>query len=232
MCLVKKSFLLFLFFIFSFSSNAIIENDDNYINKAKKSYEKAQFFFYKKQYRNAIFLFKNTKCYFPNSNFASLSDFKIAVCYFKLEKWLKAAKLYDFFIKFYPRHRLIPLAYFNLANSCLNAIPKNFFLFPKSYTRDQKFVNDAAVAITEYLNFFPSHKKNKEALEIKLKLFEELANYEIGIAKFYVGKKKWFAAISRYNRIIVKYPATKVALQAILELSEISKNISINIKYK
>ncbi len=215
-----------IFFIFSFcscSSSKAGQKPDNYLKNAKRLFNKAQASFDDEQYEKAIASFEHIKSHFSYSNFAALSDLKIADCYFELEKWLDAADSYDFFIKFHPRHKMVALAYFKLAESYFKAIPSDFFLFSKSYSHDQKATKDSLVSVERYLEVFPNDANAKEAWKIKSSLLEELAKHEIEVANFYAAKKKWFGALARYNRVVTKYPATTMAAQALYELAKITK---------
>lgn len=225
----SQSFLLIGFLAFTGLQSGCVTtsaeiNKDGYLASAQKNFDAANKFFADERYDDAIAHFEHVRSKFPYSQFAALSDLRIADAYFIQQKWLLAAEAYDFFLKFHPSHQEAELATFRLAKSHSEAGPSTFFLFPKSYTRDQKTVKDCLLAIETLLERFPQSKFESEALKMKAEKLELLAMHDMRVAQFYSDRKKWQGALSRYEDVAQSYPGSSCAPEALYQSAKIALN--------
>lgn len=200
-------------------------NDANvsYLETARKNFEAGEKALADKRYDEAVSYFEHVRSKFPYSHVAVLSDFKIGDVYFEEEKWLEAADAYSFFVRFHPRHEQVPNSKFRIAQSNFNAIPSDFFLFPKSFTRDQGSTTEALDAANDLIQNFPEHERFNEALQMKRELLSKLAARDMEIARFYARLKKWRGAMGRYERVASLYSSTEFAPEALYESEIIAR---------
>jgi outer membrane protein assembly factor BamD len=140
------------------------------------------------------------------------------------EKWLEAADAYDFFIRFHPVHEKLPYAYFKVAQANFNAMPSDFFLYPRSYTKDQTATKEALAALDKYLQMFPNDANVKEAKEMRVKLRDQAALLHVHVARFYITLRKWRGAAQRFDEVVKSFADTPSAKAAMLELAYIKKD--------
>lgn len=156
---------------------------------------------------------------YPYSKYAADADLRVADALFANEKWLEAADAYDFFIRFHPAHEKAAYAYFRKAKADFSAMPVDFFLFPKSYTKDQAATRDALDAIDRFVKQFPKDENVKEAQEMRVKLRNQMASLDMNVAQYYIKIHKWKGAAQRYEDVIRKFDDTPVVAEAMLELA-------------
>jgi len=161
---------------------------------------------------------------YPYSKYAAEADLGVADSLFADSKWLEAADAYDFFIRFHPVHDKVAYAYFRKAKSDFNAMPSDFILFPKSYTKDQTATRDALEAIDRFVKQFPKDENVKEAEEMRVTLRSQLASLDMNVAQYYAKVSRWKGAAQRFAAVIEKFNDTPVAKKAMLELALIKKN--------
>jgi outer membrane protein assembly factor BamD len=161
---------------------------------------------------------------YPYSKYAAEADLGVADSLFADSKWLEAADAYDFYIRFHPVHEKVAYAYFRKAKADFNAMPSDFFLFPKSYTKDQKATQDALEAIERFVKQFPKDENVKEAEEMRVTLRTQLASLDMNVAQFYTKLSRWHGAAQRYAAVIEKFADTPLAKKAMLELAVIKKD--------
>lgn len=198
------------------------ENKDSYLASAQKNFDAGVKLLADEHYEEAISYFDHVRSKFPYSQFAALSDLRIADAYFAQQKWTLSADSYDVFIKLHPRHPEAEFATYQLAKSYLAAVPSDFFLFPKSYTRDQKASKDALAAAEVLLERFPGSKYREEIGLIKAGILEKLALHDMKVASFYEARKRWLGACNRFERVVELYPQTSSAAEALYRSATIA----------
>lgn len=196
---------------------------DNYLASAQKNFDAATKLLAEERYEDARSFFDHVRSKYPYSQYAALSDLRIADAYYGEKKWVQAADSYDFFLKFHPRHDDAEIATFRLAKSYIECLPSSFFLFPKNYTRDQKAAKDALAAVETLLERFPSTKLLQEATIMKADILEKLALREIHIARFYQSRDRWMGAFSRFETVVQRYPDTECAAEALYQAAKIAQ---------
>lgn len=193
----------------------------SYSDNAKQNFDLGEKALKEDKNAEALAFFDYVRNKYPYSKYASEADLRIADTYFSEEKWLEAADAYDFFIRFHPVHEKVAYAHFRVAKSHFNAMPSDFFIYPKSYTKDQTATREALAALDRYLTSFPKDENAKEAQEMRIKVREQSALLDMHVADFYVIRKKWRGAASRYEDIVKNLADTPSAKSAMLSLARI-----------
>ncbi len=204
--------------------NANLNGEVSYLDTVKQNFEAGEKALADKSYEEAIAYFEHVRSKYPYSIYAALSDLRLADAYFDQAKWLEAADAYDFYLRFHPRHEKSGYAWFQIGKSYFNAQPENLFIFPPSYLKDQTATKEALEAIDRYLVEYPTHEKVDEAKKMRIELRLNLSLRDMKIAEYYAKRKRWPAAMSRYERVAALYPDTGCAPESLFEAAKIAEH--------
>lgn len=205
--------LVFIFLIIFFQSCQSTKNlkdfKGSYLDSIRLNYDAGVMSLANKEYDKAISYFQFIKSKYPFSQYAALSDLRIADAKFQEEKYIESASLYEVFLRLHPRHEQSEYAFFQVALSFFNAIPSHFFLFPDPASLDQSQTEEALKAFDRFLLQYPVSAYAKQALEKKNHLFETLARHNSLIADYYLRRGRYLKAVNRFLRVFDLYPQTK-----------------------
>lgn len=190
----------------------------SYLETAKQNFELGDAALADGMFAEAISYFDYVKNKFPYTQYAALADLRIADTYFAEEKWVEAADAYNLFVRFHPRHERVPYGMYQIGRSYYESMPKNFFLFPSASSKDQKSAHEALAALSKYLEQFPDDAYAPEATQMRETIYEQLAENDFFVGRFYQKRKRWKAAAGRYERVANLYPSTTLAPEALYEM--------------
>jgi outer membrane protein assembly factor BamD len=205
----------------SFETN-LQDTEVSYLATARQNFEAGEEAMEAGAQDEAIKFFEHVKNKYPYSKYAALADLRIADAHFEKERWLEAADAYRFFVRFHPRHAKVPYAQFRIAHAYHQAIPSDFFIFPKAHEKDQSATRDAIAALDDYLARFPDDENVDQAKELRLDARTQLARHDVHVAEFYVERKRWRGAMWRYEKVATEFSETKLAPNAMLNAAEIA----------
>ena len=209
-------FLFFLIFLYSCSSKeeqkvssiSVGELETQMIDAYKegmKELEKGDVIYASRKFNEAELLY-------PQSEWASKSILMAAYAFYSQNYYDRSILELERFISKYPKHKNIDYAYFLLAmNYYENIIDEKKDLEPLLLSKE-KF---------EYIiNNFPTTDFALDS-KYKLNLIQDvLASKEMHIARYYLKRKKWVAAINRYKTILSDYQTTVYVEEALHRLVE------------
>tara|TARA_B100000579_G_scaffold434554_1_gene455701 strand:- start:3538 stop:4377 length:840 start_codon:yes stop_codon:yes gene_type:complete len=157
--------------------------------------------------------FNEAELLFPQSDWAPRSSLMAAYAYWSEGYYLNSVNELKRFLKLYPKHKSLDYAYYLLAINYYDSIvDEKKDLRP--LTESQKYFN---ILIKEY----PTTDYALDA-KYKLELIQDiLAAKEIYIARHYIKKQKWIAAINRLNVVVNEYDTTIYIEEALHRLVEI-----------
>jgi outer membrane protein assembly factor BamD len=204
--------------------NSNLNGEVSYLDSVKQNFEAGEKALADKSYEDAIAYFEHVRSKYPYSIYAALSDLRLADTYFYQSKWLEAADAYDFYLRFHPRHEKSGYAWFQIGKSYFNAQPENLFIFPPSYLKDQTATKEALEAIDRYLVEYPTHEKIEEAKKMRTELRLNLGLRDMKIAEYYANRKRWPAAVSRYERVAALYSDTACAPESLFIAARIAEH--------
>ena len=156
--------------------------------------------------------FNEAELLYPQSEWASKSILMAAYAFYSQNYYERSILELERFISKFPKHKNIDYAYFLLAmNYYENIIDEKKDLEPLLLSKE-KF---------EYIiKNFPTTDFAQDS-EYKLDLIQDvLASKEMHIAKYYLKKKKWVAAINRFKTILSDYETTVYVEEALHRLVE------------
>ena len=148
----------------------------------------------------------------PYSVWATKAQLMAAYANYEANKYDLAIIGLDRFIQLHPGNPDTPYAHYLKALSYYEQIT--------DISRDQQVTKKALRALRNVTRRYPQTKYARSArLKIDLTL-DHLAGKEMSIGRFYLKKKKYTAAINRFNRVITQYQTTTHVPEALHRVVE------------
>ncbi len=209
-------FLFFLIFLYSCSSKeeqkvssiSVGELETQMIDAYKegmRELEKGDVIYASRKFNEAELLY-------PQSEWASKSILMSAYAFYSQNYYERSILELERFISKYPKHKNIDYAYFLLAmNYYENIVDEKKDLEPLLLSKEK---------FTYIIKNFPTTDFAQDS-KYKLGLIQDvLASKEMHIAKYYLKRKKWVAAINRFKTILSEYETTVYVEEALHRLVE------------
>ncbi|HUL57895.1 MAG TPA: outer membrane protein assembly factor BamD [Anaeromyxobacteraceae bacterium] len=168
----------------------------------------------------AVKFFEHVKTKYPFSQYAALSDLRIADTKFKQERYLEAADAYDGFSKLHPTHDEVDYAEYRAGVARFKDAPGDWLLFPPSFEKDQRQLVKAVESLKTFVQKRPQSKYAPDAQKLLGEAEARLAAHEWYVADFYYKRKRWAGAAGRLQGLVDKYPDSKHDVQALFRLAE------------
>ena len=157
--------------------------------------------------------FNEAELLYPQSDWAPRASLMAAYAYWTQNYFSNSVDELNRFIKLYPKNKNLDYAYYLLAMNYYDSIV------------DEKKDLRPLLRAKEYFNLLiQNYPETDYALDgkYKLELIDEiLAAKEMYIARHYIKKKKWIAAINRLKFVITNYDTTIYVEEALHRLVEV-----------
>ncbi len=194
-------------------------SEDNYNGwDAKKFHEKARAAMDAKNYQKAIKLYETLEARYPFGDYAAQTQLDVAYAYFKNDDPEAAIAAANRFIKIHPRNPNVDYAYYlkGLVNYNRGIGFIDRFLPTDASQRDPGNARTSYDNFAELIRRFPHSKYIEDAKQRMIALRNNLAMYEVHVARFYLKRRAYVAAANRAGYVIKEYqrtPAVPYALQ-------------------
>jgi outer membrane protein assembly factor BamD len=161
-------------------------------------------------YQKAIKLYETLESRYPFGDYAAQAQLNIAYAYFKNDDPEAAIAAADRFIKLHPRNPSVDYAYYlkGLVNYNRGIGFLDRFVPTDSTQRDPGSARDSYDNFNELLTRFPNSQYVSDARQRMIALRNNMAMYEVHVARFYLKRKAYNAAINRSKEVIEKYQRT------------------------
>jgi len=217
MSYVKIIIIFFFFILSSCSKNKEVSENiiqtNNLQDEMVKSYSDGVEALKKGDVVFATKKFNEAEMLFPQSEWAPRAALMSAYAYWTSQYYSSASDELKRFIKIYPSNENLDYAYYLLAMCYYDSI--------EDEKKDLKPLLESKKNFQILIKKFPSTDYSLDA-EYKLLLIEDfLAAKELYIARHYMKKQKWIAAINRLKNIINNYDASIYVEEALHRLVEI-----------
>jgi outer membrane protein assembly factor BamD len=217
-----SAILLILLFIFSCSSS----DDKSLITPPKekvalsKLYSYAMDDFHDGNSEIAIEKFKRVEKDYSYTEWAPKSVLMIAYIYYESNRCLDALSTIERYIKYYPNSPERVYAEY-LKGMC-------YFEEINEFSKDQEKTSKAVDQFKFLIKTYPETEYANDS-RFKLDLLNDLlAGKEIYVARYYMSKKKWAAALNRLTEIVDKYQTTIYIEEALYRLVEIYHKLGLD----
>ena len=214
----SRIFLLSLLLFSLLSGCSILGDKDEDETKdwsANKLYDRARAAMAEESFQSAIDYYDKLEARYPFGQFAQQALLESAYAHYKNDSPEEAVAAADRFIKLYPRHPNVDYAYYikGLAN-----FNRNFGFFQRYTEREQR---DQAAALqafndfSELVKLFPDSKYADDSRQRMVYLRNSVAEYDVHVARYYIKRGAYLAAVNRGRNVIENYPKTTAVANAL-----------------
>ncbi len=180
-------------------------------------------------YEKAIKLYEALESRYPFGEDSAQTELDIAYAYFKNNDPDSAIAAADRFIKMNPRSPGVDYAYYlkGLVNYNRGIGFIDRFLPTDTSQRDTGTARDALKNFEELIQRFPNSKYVPDARSRMIALKNNLAMYEVHVARYYMKRRAYVAAADRASTVIDKYQRTPAVPYALQVLQEAYTNLNM-----
>lgn len=197
---------------------------------AQKIYSEAKNEMNDGNYSKAIKYFETLEARYPYGRYAQQSQLEVAYAYFKDNEPVSAIAACDRFIKLHPNHPNVDYAYYlkGLANfnedlGLLGAIADQDLS-----ERDPKAAKASFEAFKELVTRFPKSKYAPDAAARMKYLVNTLAASDVHIARYYVRRGAYVAAVNRAQTVLKEYPQAPATEEALAIMAQSYDAMDLN----
>ena len=146
---------------------------------------------------------------YPNSQLAPQFKLDLAYCYYKFSQDAEAIAMLDKFIRLYPNHPTVDYAYY-LKGVVLFQDRGLFdkFTLQDISDRDVAPLKDSFIAFKALIERYPDSKYYDDAIIRMTYLMNKMAEHEIHVARYYMIRKAYVAALNRAQYVLQEFPQT------------------------
>ncbi len=216
-----------LFFLLSFASVLLLlsacssldekEDDETKDWSASRLYDAARTELNDEDYNAAIDYYEKVETRYPFGQFAQQALLESTYAHYKDGETGAAIAAADRFIKLYPRHPNIDYAYYlkGLAN-----FDRDFGFFQR-YMQTDRSQRDQAAALqslndfAELVRLYPDSRYTEDARQRMAYLSNNIAEYDVHVARYYIKRGAYSAAVNRGIGVVENYPQTAAVSNAL-----------------
>lgn len=189
----------------------------------KRFYDNAKKAMDAKNYVKAIELYRALETRYPFSDYDTQIQLNITYAYFKNRDFDDAISAADQFIKVHPRNQHLDYVYYikGLSNFNRDIGFIDRFLPTDSSQRNHNHAQTTYNNFQELVRLFPDSSYAGDAKQRMLWLRNNLAMYEIHVARFYMKRKAYISAANRANYVIKEYQRT-IAVPHALQVMQVA----------
>ena len=187
---------------------------------ASELYRDAKRYLDNQSWARAIQSYKTLQTRYPFGRYTEQSMLDLSYAHFKAGDTQSALSTLDRFIRTYPTHPNVDYAYYlkGLVNYEQNLGFLERMMPTRVRDRDQSSARDAFLDFSELLRRFPNSRYVPDARQRMVFLRNNLADYEIMVADYYIRRKAYIAAVNRARYVLEVYPNTPATLDALIVL--------------
>lgn len=180
------------------------------LNSADVIYERAQRSMNNGNYREAIFVFEQLESRYPFSQVGKQSQLDLIYCYYKSGSQEQAVDAADQFMRENPTHPRVDYALYIKALTYFDRPPGPLDTW-FDVDRSERPPNDARRSFSvlrQLVERYPASDYSEDAVQRMRYIKDKLANYENGVADYYLRRGAWIAALNRAKSSLETYDGT------------------------
>jgi len=184
---------------------------------AAEYYKAAKEEFDNHNWDSSIKLYEALESKFPFGRFAQQAQLEVAYAYYKQGDSAQAISALDKFIKLHPNHPNLDYALYlkALVNFKEDLGPMARVISQDLADRDPKAARESFEGFKELVTRYPESKYTPDSRERMVYLVEALARQEIHVARYYLSRGAYLAAVNRAQDAIVKFPNSPIHREAL-----------------
>ena len=228
--LIKHLYILIITILLS--SCAIFgeptEVDETYGLTDYEVFDKAKTAEFVKDWPRAIAIYEKAEQKYPNSKLAPQFKLNLAYAYKEFYREDEAILMLDKFIRAYPNHPAMDYAYY--LKGVVLFRDKNIF---KEITmqdisdRDLSKLEQSFEALKIMTELFPNSEYYEDAINRMVYLMNKISEKELYVARYYMRKKAYLAALNRAKYVLENYPQSTHQEEALTIQISAYKNLGI-----
>jgi outer membrane protein assembly factor BamD len=185
---------------------------------AQKLYSEAKASLNEGDYQTAIDYYEKLEARYPFGKFAQQAQLEIAYAYYKYDEPESAIAAADRFIRLHPKHPSVDYAHYvkGLANFNRGKGLVERYLPTDASQRDQGAALQSFNDFAELVRRYPDSRYADDAAKRMQYLKNNLAMYEIHVARYYMKRGAYVAAANRAKYVIENYPKTPATPDALV----------------
>jgi outer membrane protein assembly factor BamD len=166
---------------------------------------------------SSIKLYEALEAKYPFGRFAQQAQIEVAYAYYKQGETASAITALEKFVKLHPNHANLDYALYlkALVNFREDLGPLTKFVTQDLADRDPKSARESFEAFKELATRFPESRYTPDAIERMAYLIEALARHEINVARYYMARGAYLAAVNRAQDAILKFPTSPAHREAL-----------------
>lgn len=159
-------------------------------------------------YEKAVMAFERLQSSYPYGRYAQQAQIEIAYAYYKQKEMDSAISAADRFIKQYPNSPHVDYAYYLKGLIYFNEDLGIFgdLLQQDLSERDPNAARESFYAFKDLVTRFPDSKYAPDSRLRMQYLINTLARYDVHVAKYYLRRGAYVAAVNRAKDVITSYP--------------------------
>ena len=170
----------------------------------------------------SIKLYEQLEAKYPFGRFAQQAQIEVAYAYYKQGETASAITALEKFIKLHPNHPNLDYALYlkALVNFREDLGPLTRVISQDLADRDPKSARESFEAFKELVTRFPESRYVDDSRKRMAYLVNALARHEINVARYYLARGAYLAAVNRAQDAITKFPSSpsnREALEIMVE---------------
>jgi outer membrane protein assembly factor BamD len=193
------------------------EEDETAGWSAQKLYSEAKDAMNDGSYATAVKYFEKLEARYPFGRYAQQAQLEMAYAYYRDNEPASAVAACDRFIKLHPNHANVDYAYYlkGVVNFYEDQNILTRFADQDPTERDPRSARDSFVAFKELATRFPESKYTPDAVARMKYLVNALAAHEVHVARWYIKRGAYVAAVNRASFAVKTYPDTPATEEAL-----------------
>lgn len=207
-----------------------LESSDPEKMSAKGLYNASKAAMNTADYQTALDYLETLESRFPFGRYTQQAQLDIIYAYYKFDEPESAISAAERFIKLYPQHPRVDYAYYMKGlshfNKGMSSLDYLFNLDPVE--RDPGSAHEAFNNFTRLVTLFPNSIYAEDAQKRLIYLHNNLAEHDVSVAKFYLERGAYVAAVRRASEVILSYQRTAAARDALDILAQAYKGLELH----
>jgi outer membrane protein assembly factor BamD len=165
----------------------------------------------------AVKYFEKLEARYPFGRFAQQAQLETAYAYYREGEAASAIAAADRFIKLHPNHPTVDYAYYlkGIVNFYEDQNILSRLADQDPSERDPRSVRDSFAAFKELVARFPDSKYTPDAIARMKYLVNGLASHEVHVARWYMKRGAYIAAVNRAQFAVKTYPEAPATQEAL-----------------
>ena len=208
------------------------EDEDDFVAETSEEllYESAQTSLRSGNYDLGIRKLQRLEARFPFGRYAEQAQLEVVYAYFMSSDLDTAESACDRFIRLHPQHPNADYAYFmtGLISFSYNRGTFDRLLGGEESRRDMTHIRQAFLNFSEFLIKFPQSDYATDAWHRMVYLRNVLAQSEVDIASYYIGRKAYVAAANRARTVVEDYSQSEAVPDALAIIVEANYRLGLD----